>query len=64
MGHGSDSLHFDGIPLVQSVVQDSWGIQHLPPNEVIICMADKDALGCERVRLHVQVGVGDLVDEG
>lgn len=32
MGQGCDGLHLNGVPLLQRVVQDPWGVNHLRPH--------------------------------
>lgn len=64
VGKGSNSLHFNSVPLVQGMVQQSRGIQHLPSHIVVVSVAHKYTLSSERVGLHVQIGIGDLVHKG
>ena len=64
MRERSDALHLDGVHLLEGMVEDTGGINHLPAQVLVVQMADKERLGGERVRLHVNVRAGDLVDEG
>lgn len=58
-----NTLHLDRIHLLQRVVQNAGRIDHLPPQVLVIEMADEERLGGERVRLNVDIGPGDFVDE-
>lgn len=59
-----NTLHLDRIHLLQRVVQNPGRIDHLPPQVLVIEMADEERLGGERIGLDVDVGTGDFVDEG
>lgn len=63
MGEGGDGLHFCLVALVERVVEEPGCINNLPAGEVVVSMADVEVLSGEGVRLHVQVGVGDVVDK-
>jgi len=60
---GRNSLHFDGVALVQWVVKDTWGVDHLPPSVLVVSMTHKQVLGRECIRLHIYVRIGNIVDE-
>ncbi|GIX61628.1 enoyl-CoA hydratase/carnithine racemase [Babesia caballi] len=59
-GYGS---HFDGVALVQGVVQQTGGVDDLPPEVVMVEVAHVEAFRGEAVGLHVHVGLADLVHE-
>ena len=63
MGQGGDGLHLDRVPVLERVVEDSWGVNDLPPEVLVVHVPDKERLGGEGVRLHVHVGPGHLVHE-
>ena len=60
---GCDSLHLDRIPVLQWVIQDARGVNHLPAKIFEVCVPDIERLGGEGIRLHVHVCSGYLVDE-
>lgn len=63
MDQGSDRLHFNGVSLVQGLVQKSWRVDDLPLDVVVISMPDIKRLGCEGIGLDIDIGVGNLVHE-
>lgn len=63
VSQGSDGLHFDVVHLVQGLIQDTRGVDNLPSDVVVISVTDEQGLGCEGIRLNIDIGVGDLVDE-
>ena len=63
MCEGSDGLHLDGVPLLQRMVQNSGGVNHLPPQVLVVCVTDVQRLGRECVRLDLDIGASDFVDE-
>mmetsp|Transcript_6888 Transcript_6888/g.42026 ORF Transcript_6888/g.42026 Transcript_6888/m.42026 type:complete len:405 (+) Transcript_6888:608-1822(+) len=63
MGERGDALHFNGVSLFQGSVQDPRGVDDLPSEVSIVCMADVERLGGEGVGLHVHVGSGHFVEE-
>lgn len=56
-------MHFDGVALVQRMVKDTWGVDHLPPSVLIVSMTHKQVLGRKCVRLDVNISIGNIVDE-
>ena len=63
MGQSSDSLHLDGVPVLQGVVQDPWRVHHLPAKVAVVQVTHKQRLGGEGVRLDFDVCPRDLVHE-
>ena len=63
MSQGSDRLHFNRVSLVERVVQDAWRVDHLPSCVLVVRMTHKQVLSCEGVRLHINIGVGNIVDK-
>ena len=61
---GGDTLHLDVVHLLEGVVEDTGGVDHLPPHVAIVEMADEKGLGSEGVRLDIDVRARDLVQEG
>lgn len=64
MGEGGDTLHLDGVHLLKRVVEDSRGVDDLPPEVLVVHVTDEETLGREGIGLDVDIGTGDLVDEG
>ena len=56
-------LHLNGVALIQRVVEYAWCINNLPTCVLVVGVANKQILSRERVRLHVDVSVGNIVDE-
>ena len=63
MSECSDGLHFDGVALVERVIEDTWGINDLPSGVLVVGVTHVQTLSRERVRLHVDVCFGDVVHE-
>lgn len=64
MSQSSDSLHFDGVTLIEGVVQHSGGIDNLPTRVLVVGVTNEQVLSCEGVRLHVHVRVSHIVNKG
>lgn len=63
MGQSRNCLHFDCVPLVKGVIQDSRSVDDLPLGILVLAVANKQVLGCERVGLHIDIGIRDVVNE-
>lgn len=63
MSHGRDGLHLDGVSLLERMIEYAGRVDHLPPQVLVVRVADVERFGGERVGLHFDVGVGDLVEE-
>ncbi len=63
MGKCCDRLHLNGVPLLQGPVQQTRTVNNLPADFFVVCVADIQGLGGERVGLDFEVGVGDMVGE-
>ncbi len=63
MSEGSDRLHFDGVHFIEAVVQDTRGVDDLVSEIFVFGMADVQGLGCKGIRLDLDVGFADGVDE-
>lgn len=63
MGDGGDRLHFDGVHLFQRVVQYTWGINCLESQILVIEMSNEQTLGCESIRLNINVCSSDAFQE-
>ena len=63
VGEGRDGLHLDRVHLFERVVEHAGRVDDLPPEVLVVHVPDKERLGRERVRLHVDIGPRDLVDE-
>merc|ERR1719219_3113124 len=63
MGEGSYGLHLNSVPVLQRVVQDTGGVNHLPPQIFVVRVSDVQTLGGEGVGLHLHISSRDLVDE-
>ena len=64
MRHGRDTLHLDRVHLLEGVVEDSGGINDLPPHVTVVEVSNEEGLGGERVWLDIDIRAGNLVDEG
>lgn len=64
MSQGSDSLHLNCVAFVKGMVQNSGRVKHLPASVFVIAVTNKQILSGESIRLHINVGLGDIVDEG
>jgi hypothetical protein len=49
MSKSSDSLHFDGIPLIKRMVEDSGSVDNLPARVLVISMTDEKTLSSKRI---------------
>mmetsp|Transcript_7775 Transcript_7775/g.21171 ORF Transcript_7775/g.21171 Transcript_7775/m.21171 type:complete len:356 (-) Transcript_7775:302-1369(-) len=58
-----DALHLDGVPLLKRPVQDSWCVNHLPTQVLIVGVPHEQTLCGEGIRLHFNVGTRHLVHE-
>mmetsp|Transcript_65566 Transcript_65566/g.75425 ORF Transcript_65566/g.75425 Transcript_65566/m.75425 type:complete len:258 (+) Transcript_65566:1410-2183(+) len=58
-----DGLHFNRISMLQRMIQDTRGIDHLPSHVVVISMTHIQRFGGESVGLNLYVGIGDDVHE-
>lgn len=63
MSQSSDTLHLDGVHLLQRMVKNTRRVYDLPPKVFIVEVANKKRLGCESVWLNIDIGTSDLVDE-
>lgn len=63
MSKCSHSLHLDSVPLVKRMVQNARRIDHLPSRVLIIRVTNEQVLRRERIRLHIYIGIRDIVDE-
>jgi len=64
MSQGGDALHLNRVHILERVIQDTRGINHLPSEVFIIKVADEKRLGRKGIRLHIHISPGDFVDEG
>lgn len=61
MGHSSDTLHLDGVHLLQWVIKDSRRIDDLPSEILVIQVANEQGFCGEGVGLNIDIGTGDFV---
>ena len=59
----SDGLHLNCVSLVKWVIQNTWRIDNLPSGVLVISVSDEQVLRSESVRLHINVGIRDIVNE-
>lgn len=64
MGNGRDGLHLDRVHLFEGVVEDAGGVDGLEAQVLVVKVADVERFGGEGVRLDVDVGPGDGLQEG
>ena len=57
MCEGCYGLHFDSVSLVETVIENTWGIDDLPFRIVILGMTNEQRLGGECVWLNVHVSL-------
>jgi len=60
MGERRNGLHLDRVALLQWVVQNSGGVNHLPAQVAVVHVSHIQRLGGERIGLDVDIGSGDL----
>ena len=58
-----DALHFDGVALLDGVVEDARRVDHLPADVLVVHVAQEQRFRRERVRLHVHVRARHFVHE-
>ncbi|KAH3661414.1 hypothetical protein OGAPHI_006821 [Ogataea philodendri] len=58
-----DTLHLDVVHLLCRTVQDTRGVNGLETQVLVVEMTHVQRLGGERVRLHLDVGLGDASEE-
>lgn len=63
VGKSGDTLHFDGVHLLQRVVENTGSVDHLPSKVLVVHVSDEQRFGCERIWLNIDVRSSDLVDE-
>lgn len=64
MGNGGDRLHFNGVHLLERVIENSRCVNGLKAKHLVIEMAHEQGLRGESVRLHIDIGSGDVAKEG
>jgi hypothetical protein len=63
MGNSSDTLHLNGVHLLQGVIKDTWGIDSLESQVFVVKMAHKQTLGGESVWLNIHICASDAAEE-
>jgi hypothetical protein len=63
VSQSSNRLHLNSVHLLQRVVQDTGGVDNLPSQVLVVHVSDKERLCGESIRLDIDVGSSDLVDE-
>lgn len=63
MRNSGDTLHLDGVHLLERVVQDTGRIDGLETEVLVVEVADEERLRGESVGLDVDVGAGDGAQE-
>jgi len=56
-------LHLDSVHLFERVVEYSGSVDNLPSEVFVIHVSDEERFGGESVRLNIDIGTSDLVDE-
>lgn len=59
----SDTLHFNGVHLLEWVIENTRGIHNLPAEILVVHVPDEERFSGECIRLNVYVCSCDLVDE-
>ena len=63
MGNSSDRLHFNGVHLLQRVVQNTGSVDGLESQHLVVEVTDEQTLCGESVGLNVDIGAGDVLEE-
>ena len=63
MGKSRDSLHLDRVSLVERMIQNTWRVNNLPSGVLVVSVTDEQVLGCESIRLHINISIRDIIDE-
>ena len=63
MSDSGDRLHLNGVHLFKRVVQNTGGVDGLETQHLVVEVANEQTLGGEGVRLDVDVGTGDVLEE-
>lgn len=63
MGEGRNGLHFNGVHLLERVVENTGGIDDLVTEVLVVEMADEQALGGESIGLDRGISAGDGAHE-
>ena len=63
VSNSGDRLHFNGVHLLQRVVQNSGGINGLETEVFVIEMANEQTLSSESVGLNINVCAGNIAQE-
>jgi len=64
VSQGCDGLHLYCSSLLKGFVKNTWCIDNLPTHTIVLSVAHKEILCGKRVRLDIQVGFSDAIDEG
>lgn len=59
----SDRLHFNGVHLLQWVVQDTGGINGLESQVLVVEMSNEQTFRGERIGLNIDIGSGNTLQE-
>ena len=63
MGNSGDRLHFNGVHLLQRVVENTGGIDGLEAQVLVIEVTNEQGLGGESIGLDIDIGAGDVFQE-
>lgn len=63
MSQSCDGLHFDCIPCVKAVVQNSWSVNNLPACIVVFKVTQEQILSGKGIWLHVDIGICHVVHQ-
>lgn len=63
MSKGCDGLHFDGVSLVERVVEDTWSINDLPAGIFVVGVTNEEVLCRESIGLNINISIRDIVNE-
>ena len=63
MGNSGDRLHFNGVHLLERVVQNSRGINGLETKVLVVEVTNEQTLGGESVGLNIDIRAGDVAQE-
>jgi len=63
VSESGNTLHLDSVHLFERVVEYSGSVDNLPSEVFVIHVSDEERFGGESVRLNIDIGTSDLVDE-
>jgi hypothetical protein len=63
MGNSTDRLMLNGVHLLESVVEDTGGVDCLESQHLVVEMSDVQTFGCESIWLDLNICARDGLEE-